>query len=51
MRYEIDMRYKMRCRFAAIENNVHIGFSQQVYKLEFVGLIPSPGGKVPRRGG
>ena len=24
----------MRCRFAAIENNVHISFTQQVYKLE-----------------
>ena len=26
----------MRCRFAAIENNVHIGFARQGYKLEFV---------------
>ena len=26
----------MRCRFAAVENNVHISFTQQVYKLEFV---------------
>ena len=30
---------------------VVIGFNKLIVKLEFVGPIPSPGGKVPRRGG